>query len=225
MAFLVGLGDVVGLDAHGQRIQVVAVGGIERNINVFNGFLVLGIEHLSRHAERVDVIARRETVDIILERVAFVQVLDSRAEIDGVGRIGRQGFLELDNHGLVFQLEIRFFVQRWRNQHVLVGVFEGDVFVESDFYLLDIEVGAMVFGHGCHHLGRRFVLRPTCGSHRIGATLREEGRQQHREAKKQIFQFPNHGAKVVNCFQDFHFYRNVRFSIKHNEINPVSLQF
>ena len=183
MAFLVGLGDVVGFGAHRQRIQIVAVGGIERNVSSFNGLLVLGSEQFSRDLERVDVVAGRETVHIILELVAFVQVFDGRAEVDGVGRVGRQGFLELDDYGLVLQFDVGFLAQWWRNHHVLVGVFEGDILVESDFDFLPDEIDAMVFGHCSNHLGRCFVFRPARGCHRIGATLREEGREHHANRK------------------------------------------
>ena len=126
-----------------------------------------------------------------------MQVLDGRAEIDGIGRVGCQIFFELDNHGFIFQLDVGFLAQRRRNHHVLVGIFEGDVFIESDFNLLSRKVDALIFGHGFNDLRRRGVLRPACGCYRVGAPLGEEGRQQQRKAKKQIFQFPNHGAKVV----------------------------
>ena len=55
----------------------------------------------------------------------------------------------------------------------------------------------MVFGHGFDDHGRFVILGAACGCHRIGAPLGEEGRQQQREAEKQVFHFPNHGAKVV----------------------------
>ncbi len=57
VAFLVGFGDVIWRDAQWQRVQVFAVGGIERDVSVFDGFLVLGIEYFSRDAKRVNVVA------------------------------------------------------------------------------------------------------------------------------------------------------------------------
>ena len=67
IAFFVGLGDVVGCDGHRQRVEVVAVAGIESDISVLDRFLVGCIQDLSRNGESVDVVARREAIDIILE--------------------------------------------------------------------------------------------------------------------------------------------------------------
>ena len=79
----------------------------------------------------------------------------------------------------------------------MVGVFEGDVFVKSEFDFPSIKADAEVFGYGLNDFWRYFVFWPTCWCYGIGATLRKEGCQQQREAIKQIFQFPNHGAKLV----------------------------
>ncbi len=67
-------------------------------------------------------VARREAVDIVIERVALVQVLDGRAEIDGIGRVGCQILFKFDNYRFVFQFDVGFLAHRRRNHHVLVGV-------------------------------------------------------------------------------------------------------
>lgn len=138
-------------------------------------------------------VAGGEAIDIILEEVAFVQVLDGFAEIDGVGGVFCQWLLELHNYGLVFQLDVGLFLHRRRNHHFLLGVIKSDVFVEGDFDLLADEIGAMVFGHGANDHRWRGILGTARRSYGIGATLAEECHQQQREAKKQVFQFPNHG--------------------------------
>ena len=146
-----------------------------------------------------------KAIDIILEEIAFVQVLDGFAKVDGVSGVFRQRLLELHDDSSVFQFDVGFFLHRRRNHHVLFGVIKGDVFVKGDFYFLADEVGAMVFGHGANDHRWCGVLGTACGSHSIGAMLEEHCRQQQREAKKQVFQFPNHGAKVV-IFAVFLFY-------------------
>ena len=150
-------------------------------------------------------VAGGETIHIILKEVAFVQVLDGFAEVDGVGGVFCQRLLELHDDGLVFQLDVGFFFHRRRNHHLLFGIVEGDVFVEGDFDFLANEVGAMVFGHTANDHRRCGVLRAASGSHGVGATLGEEGHEEQPEAKNQIFQFVNHGAKVV-IFVVFLFY-------------------
>ena len=108
-----------------------------------------------------------------------MQIFDCLAEGNGIGGVCLQGFLELDNQGLVFQPDIRLLVQWRREHHVLFGVLKGDVFVEGDLYFLADEVQAVVFGDGSHHHWRRHVLRAACRRHRIGATLNQEAHQKH----------------------------------------------
>lgn len=136
-------------------------------------------------------VAGGEAEDIILEEVAFVQVFDGLAEVDGVGGVVGQRLLELHDDGFVFQLDVEFLLHRRRNHHVLLGVVEGDIFVEGDFDFLSDEACAMVFGHGAYDDRWRGVLRPASGCYGIGAMLGEEGREEKSKEKDDIFYFEN----------------------------------
>ena len=70
--------------------------------------MIIGVEHLAGKRQGVDMIASGEAIDVILELVAFVQVFDRGTEIDGIGGVGLQIFLELDDHRLATQLDVGF---------------------------------------------------------------------------------------------------------------------
>ena len=176
-AFFVGFGDIIGGCCHRQRVELVAVGGIKTHIGFFNGLLVIGVEHHTSDGKRVDVMACGKAVNKVFEDIALVQVFDGFAEVDGIGRVGLQGFLKPDNQCFAFQFNVGFSGQGGRKQHVLVGIFKGNVFVEADFNFLSRKGCATVFGHRFHDHRWCGVFRSARGCHSIGATLQKHGHE------------------------------------------------
>ena len=116
-------------------------------------------------------VAGGEAVWIILKQVALMQILDSLTKMNSIGSLGLQRLFKLDGNRLATQLDIRLGGQWRRNQYLLGGIVEGNIFVEGDLNLVTLKSYAVIGRLCLDHLGRHFVFRAASGSHRVGATL------------------------------------------------------
>ena len=147
---------------------------VECHKEIGRGFLVISIEHLAGEGEGVEMVAGGEAIDVIFELVAFVQVFDCGTEIDGIGGVGLQILLELDDHRLATQLDVGLLLEKGGEEHVLAGVVEGHILVEGKLDPLAVEAHAVIGRHGLRHLGRRDILGSSCRRDHVGASREKQ---------------------------------------------------
>ena len=188
---LVGPGDEIWRPTGRLVEKAVARPVVETDKHLLHRFTGLSVQHLPRKGKRIKHLSRRKRILVILEHIAFVEVLDGVAQVDGIGGVGLQAFLETDDQGLVAELDVGFVLQRRRHQHVLVGVVEGDILVEGDFYFLTIKINATILWLRINHFRGCDVLGSTCGCYHIGASCPEK----HGKKQEDVFYFVFHRCK------------------------------
>ena len=125
------------LGLEGRVCQIV----VKSHHDTLDGFEVAGVEHVSCHFEGIDLLACREAVGIVAHRVTLVVVCDGVAEVDGVGRVLLQGVLQFHDDSLTSSFDFRHLELWWRDDNLIGGIFQFDIFIEEDGDLLRMHVG------------------------------------------------------------------------------------
>ena len=153
------------------RVVLVAVKAHE---NALDGFQVLGIKHIARHFERVDMVAGGEAVGIVSQRVSLVVVGDGIREVDGVSGVRLQLVLQAYCNLLPGGLDFRCFQLRRRHDDLLRGVLQLDELVEVDAHLPAVHIGSTL-GRRCpEHSGWCLVVPAAIGLSHLGTGNKEE---------------------------------------------------
>ena len=171
MAAAVGTRDT----QHGlfQESRVVLV-AVKAHENALDGFQVLGIKHVARHFERVDMVAGGEAVGIVSQRVSLVVVGDGIREVDGVSGVRLQLVLQAYCDLLPGGLDFRCFQLRRRHDNLLRGVLQLDELVEVDAHLPAVHIGSTL-GRRCpEHSGGCLVVPAAIGLSHLGTGNKEE---------------------------------------------------
>ena len=113
----------------------VGLVGIESHEDTLYRLQILCFEHTSRHFERVNGVARGETVGVVAHRVSLVVVRNGIAEVDGVSGVRNERVLQLYLYLLSCRLYLGHFQLRRAHHHLLLGVFQFHIFIEEDAYL------------------------------------------------------------------------------------------
>ena len=143
--------------------------GVQAHEYALHRFEVLSRHHGASHFERVDMVARRETVGVVAHRVALVVVGDGVREVDGVRGVGLQRVLQLHADLLARSLYLRLLELRRRHHHLLRRVVELYELVEVDVHLLRLHVSAAVGRCRAYHMRRRLVVPSSVGASHAGA--------------------------------------------------------
>ena len=161
--------DAVSAWRHALYDEVSARVGTCHAQHALHRFEVLSRHHGASHFERVDMVARRETVGVVAHRVALVVVGDGVREVDGVRSVGLQRVLQLHADLLARSLYLRLLKLRRRHHHLLRRVVELYELVEVDVHLLRLHVSAAVGRCRAYHMRRRLVVPSSGGASHAGA--------------------------------------------------------
>ena len=134
------------------------VGRIKPHHNSLHRLQVFGIQHGSRNLHRINGLARTEGIGVVSHWVALVVVLNGIAEVDGIGGVFLQIVKEVNLDTLSVGPHVGG-LNLWRgNHHLIVCIFQFDVFVEQNAQLLLVILNGSVFGKALHHHRRLFVI-------------------------------------------------------------------
>ena len=170
---------------HGSLLKCAVLHvAVQSHENTFDGFQIVGFEHVTGHFERVDMVAGGETVGVVAQRVALVVVRDGIGEVDGVGGVGFQRVHQLHADALALSLDL-WRLKLWRRyDDVLSRVVDGDELIKVDVYVLAVHVGGMVSRSGTDHFRRCLIVPSSIGLSHAGARV-EQKQEKEREGKEQ----------------------------------------
>ena len=146
------------------------------------GFEIVCLHHVSRHLERIDVVAGREAVGVITQGVALVVVAYGVREVDGVGGVGFQRVLQLYLYLLAGRLYFGL-LQLWgRHYYLLCGILKLYELVEVDVHLICRHVHTTIGRRCTNHTWRCLVIPSAIWATHTGT--RSEKEQEHKRKQK-----------------------------------------
>ena len=83
-------------------------------------FQITGIEYIARYLHRIDLLACREAIRIVSQRITLVVVYDSITEVYRISGVRLERVLQLHNNPLTGILDLRHF-ELWRRHDDLIG--------------------------------------------------------------------------------------------------------
>ena len=156
-----------------------AVAGNQTHKDAFDRFQIGRRQHVARYLHRVDDVAGGEGEGVVAHRVALVVVLHSVGEVDGVGGVGLERVVEVHANLLALGTHVGGLQLRRRNDDLLVGVLQFDVFVEIDAYLLRQHTCGTVLRTTLHHVRRLLVVASAVGRADAGTGGEQEPESAH----------------------------------------------
>ena len=158
---------VEGQRGEGRVLQV----GVQAHLYALHRLQVGGVEHRAAHHHRVYLRPGGEGEGKAIEGIALVVVLNSVGEVYGVRRVGLQRVFQCHLHPLAHGLNLGLLNLRRRDDHLLVGSLQHDVFVK--FYadalaLLVVVVQRARRRSALHKPGGRLVVRPALNATHAG---------------------------------------------------------
>ena len=147
----------------------VIVERIESHKYSLYGFEVLGVHHIARYLQRVDMVARGEAVGEVAERVVLVVVGDGVGEVHGVCGVLLERVLQLHHYLLSCAFYFGCLQLRRRHHDFLRRVVHLDELVEVDLYLLRLDVHSLVGRRTGDDARRCLVVPSAVGLSHLGA--------------------------------------------------------
>ena len=153
------------------RVGKVAV---EAHKDAFDRLQVRSLHDIARHLQRVDMVAGGEGIGIVAQGIALVVVADGIGEVDGVGGVGFQGVLQSHRDALALSFYLRCLYLRRRDDDILGGVVDGDVFVEVDDNLLLFDIGSPLGRLSADDMGRGLIIPSPVGTAHTGTGVEKQ---------------------------------------------------
>ena len=155
---------------------------VQSHEDTLHRFQVLSTDHIARHLQRIDVIARRERISIVTEWVTFIVITDGTGKVDGVRSIGLERVGELHSDTLAFAFNL-WSLQLWGRHHdILRGIVYLDKLTEVDIYLLLVDIRRTISGISADDLRRSLVVPAAV---RVAHTCTALQQSQRKNAEKQ----------------------------------------
>ena len=80
---------------------------VETYENAFHWFQITGIEHIARHFHRVNLVACREAIGIVPQRITLVVITDGITEVNGIGGICLERVLQFHHNTFACLFDLR----------------------------------------------------------------------------------------------------------------------
>ena len=168
-------------------------------LNPLYRFQVVSRQHRPRYLHRINMLARRESVCKVSQRVIFVVVHNGITEIHGIRGIFTKSIEKFHQYPMSAYLHFGCLILRRRNNHLLRWFIKFDVFIKFNGNFLTLVVRGIGFRRSTHKLGRRFIIRSPVGHTRARACIKPDNDQQ----QSNIFRYRFHLYSLVIQFQHF----------------------
>ena len=122
---------------------------------------VFRIDHIAVHLKRIDYATRRERECISFQDILLVEVTDSIAEIDGIGRAVLQRFLEDQRDLLSHRFDLGRMLLRRRYEHMFAHIVQLEVLIKDYLHTFAMIVECAVLRRLFQDFRRRLIFRTT----------------------------------------------------------------
>ena len=149
---------------HGQCTKsTVGQVGIQAHQSPFDGFQILGTDHVARHLHRINMVARREAIRVVAQRIALVIIGDGIAEVDGIRDIRLQRVYEFHVDKFARGFNFGCLQLGGRHDDILGSVFYLDKLIKLDSHSFSLHIRGAVGRRGTNHPRRRLVIPTAVG--------------------------------------------------------------
>ena len=168
-------------------------------LNTLHRFQVVSRQHRPRYLHRINMLARRESVCKVTQRVIFVVVHNGITKIYRISGIFTKSIEKFHQDPMTAHLHFGCLILRRRNNHLLRCLVQLDVFIEFNGNFLALVVRGIGFRRSTHKLRRCFIIRSPVGHTRARACIKPDNDQQ----QSNIFRYRFHLYSLVIQFQHF----------------------